>query len=46
MDDVNWQEEIRNNSKKKLLKDAHQLREQMQNDIKSAPLIKEDRNRL
>jgi hypothetical protein len=35
MDDVNWQEEIRNNSKKKLLKDAHQLREQMQNDIKS-----------
>ena len=46
MDDVNWQEEIRNKSKKKLLKDAHQLREQMQNNIKSAPLIKEDRIRL
>ncbi|OPX58825.1 MAG: hypothetical protein A4E25_01446 [Methanobacterium sp. PtaB.Bin024] len=51
MDDVNWQEEIREltlqlikeKSKKKLLKDAETLRTKMK-DVKSAPLIKEDRN--
>ncbi len=52
MNDVNWQEEIRNNtikliknkSKKRLLKDAKQLRESMKNDVESATLIREDRN--
>jgi hypothetical protein len=52
MDDVNWQEEIRNNtikliknkSKKRLLKDAEQLRENMKNEVESATLIREDRN--
>lgn len=51
MDDVNWQEEIRQLSikliqkkaKKKLLKDAEILREKMK-DIESASLIREDRN--
>lgn len=51
MDDVNWQEEIREltlqlikeKSKKKLLEDAETLRTKMK-DVKSAPLIKEDRN--
>jgi len=44
MDDVNWQEEIRNKSKKNLLKDTKQLREHMKNDLESATLIREDRN--
>lgn len=51
MDDVNWQEEIRQLSikliqkkaKKKLLKDAEILREKMK-DIESTSLIREDRN--
>lgn len=51
MDDVNWQEEIRQLSikliqkkaKKKLLKDAEILREKMK-DIESASLIREDRD--
>jgi hypothetical protein len=51
MDDVNWQEEIRQltirlvqeESKKRLLKDAESIRKKMK-DIKSAELIREDRN--
>ena len=51
MDDVNWQEEIRQLSikliqkkaKKKLLKNAEILREKMK-DIESTSLIREDRN--
>lgn len=51
MDDVNWQEEIRQltirlvqeESKKRLLKDAESIRKKMK-DVKSAELIREDRN--
>nr|WP_319374742.1 hypothetical protein [uncultured Methanobacterium sp.] len=51
MDDVNWQEEIRQltirlvqeESKKRLLKDAESIRKKM-NDVKSAELIREDRD--
>ncbi len=51
MDDVNWQEEIRQltvkliqeKSKKMLLKDAESIRKKM-NDVKSAELIREDRD--
>lgn len=50
MDDVNWQEEIRQitlnliqeKSKKKLLDDAEMLRNKM-TDVESAALIREDR---
>jgi hypothetical protein len=52
MDDVNWQEEMRNaaieliksKSRKRLLKDAQELRGQMISDVESAALIREDRN--
>ncbi|MBI5459231.1 MAG: hypothetical protein HY987_05815 [Methanobacterium sp.] len=51
MDDVNWQEEIRQltirlvqeESKKRLLKDAESIRKKMK-DVESAELIREDRN--
>jgi hypothetical protein len=51
MDDVNWQEEIRQltlkliqeKSKKKLLEDAETLRNNMK-DVESAELIREDRD--
>ncbi|EKQ54189.1 MAG: hypothetical protein B655_0991 [Methanobacterium sp. Maddingley MBC34] len=51
MDDVNWQEEIRQltlkliqeKSKKKLLEDAETLRSNMKN-VESAALIREDRD--
>ena len=51
MDEVNWQEEIRQltikliqeESKKKLLKDAERIRTKMK-PIPSAELIREDRN--
>ena len=51
MDDVNWQEEIRQlaiklireESKKKLLKDAGTLRSKMK-IVKSAELIRDDRD--
>ena len=51
MDDVNWQEEMRNaaieliksKSRKRLLKDAQELRGQI-SDVESAALIREDRN--
>ena len=35
---------LRKENKKKLLKDSHQLREQMKNDVESTTLIREDRN--
>lgn len=52
MDDVNWQEEIREitmelireKSKKKLLKEAEELRSRMKADVDSTTLIREDRN--
>jgi hypothetical protein len=52
MEDVNWQEEIRQatldlikeKSKKKLFKEAQELRKQMKKEINSAALIREDRN--
>ena len=52
MDDVNWQEEIRKitmelireKSKKRLLKEAEELRSRMKADVDSATLIREDRN--
>lgn len=51
MEEVNWQEEIRQltiklireERKKKLLKDAERLRTKMK-DLKSAEIIREDRN--
>lgn len=50
MDDVNWQEEIRQltirliqeESKKRLLKDAETMRERMM-EVESSALIREDR---
>ena len=50
MDDVNWQEEIRQltirlireESKKRLLKDAETMREMMM-EVESSALIREDR---
>ncbi len=52
MEDVNWQDEIRqmsikliqDKSKKKLLKEAEELRKRMKTDVESAVLIREDRN--
>ena len=52
MGDVNWQDEIRqmsikliqDKSKKKLLKEAEELRKRMKTDVESAVLIREDRN--
>lgn len=52
MDDVNWQEEIREitmelireKSKKRLLKEAEELRSRMKADVDSSTLIREDRN--
>lgn len=52
MDDVNWQDEIREitlklikeKSKKRLLKEADDLRSRMKDDVESATLIREDRD--
>jgi hypothetical protein len=52
MDDVNWQEEVREHtikliqekSKDRLLKDAEELRKKMKMDEKAAKLIREDRD--
>lgn len=52
MDDVNWQDEIREitlelikeKSKKRLLKEAEELRSRMKADVDSATLIREDRD--
>jgi len=52
MEDVNWQEEIRESTikliqkkaKKRLLRDAQELRKKMKGDVESAALIREDRN--
>lgn len=52
MEDVNWQEEIREvtlelikkKSKKILLKEARDLRKQMKSEVESAVLIRDDRN--
>lgn len=52
MDDVNWQEEVREQtikliqekSKKRLLKEAGNLRKQMKMDEEAAKLIREDRD--
>jgi len=51
MDDVNWQEEIRQltirliqeESKKRLLRDAESIRKKMK-DVEAAELIREDRD--
>jgi hypothetical protein len=50
--DVNWQEEIREAAielinkkiKKKLLEDAREIRKHLEKDVKSAFLIREDRD--
>jgi hypothetical protein len=50
--DVNWQEEIREaaielinkKNKKKLLEDAREIRKHLEKDVKSAFLIREDRD--
>lgn len=52
MDDINWQEEVREHtikliqekSKERLLKEAENLRKQMKMDEKAAKLIREDRD--
>lgn len=52
MDDINWQEEVREHtikliqekSKERLLKEAENLRKQMKMDEKAANLIREDRD--
>ncbi len=52
MDDVNWQEEIRESaikliqekSKERLLEDAQRLRKRMKGKISSAELVREDRD--
>ena len=52
MEDINWQEEIREitlelikkKSKKRLLKEAQDLRKQMKSEFESAVLIRDDRN--
>lgn len=52
MEDVNWQEEIRQatvelireKSKRRLIKEAQDLRKRMKGDVASAALIREDRN--
>ncbi len=52
MEDVNWQEEIREvtlelikeKNKKRLLKESKEIRKAMENDIESAALIREDRD--
>lgn len=52
MDDINWQEEVREHtikliqekSKERLLKEAENLRKQMKMDEKASKLIREDRD--
>lgn len=52
MEDVNWQEEIREvtlelikeKNKKRLLKESEEIRKAMKSDVESAVLIREDRN--